>query len=604
MERTKLGLSRDKMYKALGEGERTSKKVSSIRLSDGTSFKRRNANQHGTAEGGNDYTEKRSNRSDRFDLGGTADSSNTGANMGGTMGSSIMKTGGKIKGFRFSGRIKELTDKLSRENKDDVVRVVVNYYYDNNKEETLNNLKELGVIYSRKNDNETARNIAEIQSIFALHKSQMKTGGEIGDNFMVTLATLDIDMPRFQRYLKSKNIKFKKNYSEIKGFNSAEVDYFGTYNSLKSMIDKYWAMDSDKEEKKEYYDLIEKMKTNKKNNGGGTGVSSQTGFTQGTNAELLMNKDYLAYKKGGKVEDKKIVKIKNLEVLNEDFGKMTYNEALEKVKKLGGNWRLPSLEDFFNNSDGSGLNQNRRKLTSIAVNESGDIGKCWAMDKEVNKGKEARYLYIGKDGMSTAENKNKKHTLLIVRNTTAKDKMANGGLADVPESFPSNDAVSYKTGGAANGYKLTLKNWDADVFEDDYNEGEGEQVNSFSEKVNKSFASGEELLKYISKNVLYKDVKKEYYSIMDDDGRIVTSILVDENNSAASENEIEKWKKGDKKLYSASYNFYITLTQEKTPSADELSKLLGISVYKKGGRLSKYANGGSTKSFEYTIGGL
>jgi len=99
MERTKLGLSKDKMYKALGEGERTSKKVASIRMSDGSTFKRKNANQYGTAEGGNDYTEKRSNRTDRFDLGGTADSSNTGANMGGTMGSSIMKHGGKVDKF-------------------------------------------------------------------------------------------------------------------------------------------------------------------------------------------------------------------------------------------------------------------------------------------------------------------------------------------------------------------------------------------------------------------------------------------------------------------------------------------------------------------------
>ena len=96
MERTKLGLSKDKIYKALGEGERTSKKVASIRMSDGSTFKRKNANQYGTAEGGNDYTEKRSNRTDRFDLGGTADSSNTGANMGGTMGSSVMKHGGGV----------------------------------------------------------------------------------------------------------------------------------------------------------------------------------------------------------------------------------------------------------------------------------------------------------------------------------------------------------------------------------------------------------------------------------------------------------------------------------------------------------------------------
>ena len=78
-KRTKLGLSRDKMYKALGEGERTSKKVSTIRMSDGSSFKRRNANKYGMAEGGNDYTEKRSNRSDKFDNGGgTGVSSQTG----------------------------------------------------------------------------------------------------------------------------------------------------------------------------------------------------------------------------------------------------------------------------------------------------------------------------------------------------------------------------------------------------------------------------------------------------------------------------------------------------------------------------------------------
>ena len=101
MERTKLGLSKDKMYKALGEGERTSKKVSSIRMSDGSTFKRKNANQYGAAEGGNDYTEKRSNRTDRFDLGGTADSSNTGANMGGTMGSSVMKHGGEVGKFKI-----------------------------------------------------------------------------------------------------------------------------------------------------------------------------------------------------------------------------------------------------------------------------------------------------------------------------------------------------------------------------------------------------------------------------------------------------------------------------------------------------------------------
>jgi hypothetical protein len=69
-KRTKLGLQADARFKAMGSGERTSKKVATIRKADGTSFKRKNANQFGAAEGDNDYTEKRSNRADKFVKGG------------------------------------------------------------------------------------------------------------------------------------------------------------------------------------------------------------------------------------------------------------------------------------------------------------------------------------------------------------------------------------------------------------------------------------------------------------------------------------------------------------------------------------------------------
>jgi hypothetical protein len=76
-----------------------------------------------------------------------------------------MAKGGGV-GYNWSDpRIKELTDKLSRENKNDVVRVVLNYQIDKNKEETIDKLRELGAKYSRENDNETARNIAEIFTI-------------------------------------------------------------------------------------------------------------------------------------------------------------------------------------------------------------------------------------------------------------------------------------------------------------------------------------------------------------------------------------------------------------------------------------------------------
>lgn len=59
-------IAKDKLYTAIGKGERTSHKVSYITKSDGTRFRRANANQHGNAEGGNDYVENRPNRTDIY----------------------------------------------------------------------------------------------------------------------------------------------------------------------------------------------------------------------------------------------------------------------------------------------------------------------------------------------------------------------------------------------------------------------------------------------------------------------------------------------------------------------------------------------------------
>ncbi len=58
----------DKMYAAIGAGERTSKKFATIRRTDGTSFKRKNANQYypDGVPGGEDYTENRVNRTDKY----------------------------------------------------------------------------------------------------------------------------------------------------------------------------------------------------------------------------------------------------------------------------------------------------------------------------------------------------------------------------------------------------------------------------------------------------------------------------------------------------------------------------------------------------------
>ena len=62
----KRSIAKDKLYKAIGKGERTSKKVSYITKADGTRFRRRNANKSGDAQGGLDYVENRPNRTDLY----------------------------------------------------------------------------------------------------------------------------------------------------------------------------------------------------------------------------------------------------------------------------------------------------------------------------------------------------------------------------------------------------------------------------------------------------------------------------------------------------------------------------------------------------------
>jgi hypothetical protein len=65
-ERTKYAVSVDKRYKSSKpSGRRVSSKYSTITMADGTTFRRRNANQTGDVKGGRTYNEKRPNRTDR-----------------------------------------------------------------------------------------------------------------------------------------------------------------------------------------------------------------------------------------------------------------------------------------------------------------------------------------------------------------------------------------------------------------------------------------------------------------------------------------------------------------------------------------------------------
>lgn len=89
-----------------------------------------------------------------------------------------------------------------------------------------------------------------------------------------------------------------------------------------------------------------------------------------------------------------------------------------------------------------------------------------------------------------------------------------------------------------------------DVYEDDYEEGEGGHVNSYKVKDEVSASSLKEALKEFVENSLYFT----YYDGMNFDdiseGYVSASFLVNSNNEEASENEIDMWELGELTLYS------------------------------------------------------
>ena len=431
MERTKLGLSKDKMYKALGEGERTSKKVSSIRMSDGSTFKRKNANQYGAAEGGNDYTEKRSNRTDRFDLGGTADSSNTGANMGGTMGSSVMKHGGEIKE----------NNRMYNFLKDDLV----------------------GLEAATKEMPFSKEEIERFFSYWGTHLKSLKT------------KTND----RMYNFLKDDLKKLEK---AINDNNTEEIDIFFSY----------WNRH------------IESLKMKK----GGNLIGKQKKRGSGTKSEISH------YKVNGHIF------IDYMDAIDYcDKNKLSYSKIIKtKTYAQGGLSDLPENpnNDAISYKNGGG------------VIEEGDIVlvKSSKLKGEVrNKGTDFVTIeYIGK----RPSGGDKRGTFKLNELKLVSEYANGGGLANTPESFPSNDAVSYKTGGRIK--KIT--EWSISTNNED------EHFDN------------------------YKDAKNFW-------------------------NNLDKKEKETGQFFKKSY---INGEEDDVEILD--------------GKLSGYANGGTTKSFEYTIGGL
>ena len=123
---------------------------------------------------------------------------------------------------------------------------------------------------------------------------------------------------------------------------------------------------------------------------------------------------------------------------------------------------------------------------------------------------------------------------------------------------------------------LVTKKGVVDCYEDDYENGEGDFVNSWDFDVRGEYDSAEDLIKAIVKETYLFDFKVDEFSFMD--GAIQTSDLVDKESIKADKHDIELWKKGEKTLYSANMWLPLECISDKHKMTDDEAEEFGFDM--------------------------
>ena len=121
---------------------------------------------------------------------------------------------------------------------------------------------------------------------------------------------------------------------------------------------------------------------------------------------------------------------------------------------------------------------------------------------------------------------------------------------------------------------LVTKKGTVDCYEDDYENGEGDFVNSWDFDVRGEYDSAEDLIKAIVKATYLFDFKVNEFTF--EGGSITTSDLVDEESIKADKHDIELWKKGEKTLYSANMWLPLECIYDKHRMTDDEASHFGF----------------------------
>ena len=139
-----------------------------------------------------------------------------------------------------------------------------------------------------------------------------------------------------------------------------------------------------------------------------------------------------------------------------------------------------------------------------------------------------------------------------------------------------------------------------DVYEDDYEQGEGDNVNSYTlaTLTNQSFRGlVNELEDYVGEKRGWECANINNYEWASE---IHTSQLQDSYGNEASKYDIDMWKDGNKQLYSAHFHILVSRVGESPVSADEFKAVgLKLSESKHKKDFPKVKEGNIFKSYYY-----
>ena len=115
--------------------------------------------------------------------------------------------------------------------------------------------------------------------------------------------------------------------------------------------------------------------------------------------------------------------------------------------------------------------------------------------------------------------------------------------------------------------------------EDSYEHGEvGKGMTVLDESNVGRYEGPGQLMRDLVRRFGLPEDKKAWGAFDGENGRIEVQFLVNADNHEASPREIERWKKGEERLWAAHVSIYIVESVEKTPSPAEISRTFGIQV--------------------------